>query len=324
MAANNLVNLQRFSSFAYTGLTEIEKQQVELFNTATRGALVLRSGDNQGDYSDTVRYGTIASLVRRRDAYSSGAVVAKDIAHVLETSVKVAGAAGPVTIDSHFFTWIQRAPEEAGAFLGQQLAIASMQDKLNTALTALYAALAQQSTANTYDYTGTGDVCLAAMNTAASKFGDRASDIACWVMHSKSRHDMIGQAITNTGTLFSFGNINVTSDGLGRPIIVTDSSALTYTSSGTKYRTLGLVTGAAVVEDNPIDLRVNTVTSNGDENIGDSWQAQWTFNLGLRGFKWDKTNGGASPSAAALATGTNWDKSATSVKDTAGVLILST
>lgn len=324
MATNNLASLQVFNDYAYTGMTEVEKQQVELFNQATRGALILRPGANQGDYSDAVRYGTIASLVRRRDAYSSGTVAAVNIAHILETSVKVAGAAGPVTIDSHFFTWIQRSPEEAGAFLGQQLAVASMQDKLNVALTALYAALAQQSTANTYDYTGTGNLCLAAMNTACAKFGDRASDIVCWVVHSKSRHDMIGQAITNTGYLFQFGNINVTSDGLGQPIIVTDSSALTYTSSGTKYRALGLVAGAAVVEDNPSDTEVNVVTANGDENIGRTWQAQWTYNLGLRGFKWDKTNGGHSPTNGAIATGTNWDKSATSVKDTAGVLVLST
>jgi hypothetical protein len=61
--------------------------------------------------------------------------------------------------------------------------------------------------------------------------------------------------------------------------------------------------------------------TNGNENISRTWQAQWSFNLGLKGFAWDKTNGGKSPTTAALTTGTNWDKFATSNKDLPGVLV---
>jgi hypothetical protein len=60
---------------------------------------------------------------------------------------------------------------------------------------------------------------------------------------------------------------------------------------------------------------------NGDENITRSWQAQWSYNVGLKGFAWDKTAGGHSPSNAALATGTNWDRFATETKDLAGVIV---
>jgi hypothetical protein len=36
---------------------------------------------------------------------------------------------------------------------------------------------------------------------------------------------------------------------------------------------------------------------------------------------WDKTNGGRSPTSAALAVGTNWDRTATSIKDLGGVVL---
>jgi hypothetical protein len=62
-------------------------------------------------------------------------------------------------------------------------------------------------------------------------------------------------------------------------------------------------------------------TANGDENIQRSIQSEWTYNLGIKGAAWDKTNGGKSPNDAALATAANWDRYATDFKDTAGVLI---
>jgi hypothetical protein len=52
-------------------------------------------------------------------------------------------------------------------------------------------------------------------------------------------------------------------------------------------------------------------------------QADYTFGLGLKGYAWDTGNGGKSPTDADLTTGSNWDKIATSVKHTAGVVTLS-
>jgi hypothetical protein len=69
------------------------------------------------------------------------------------------------------------------------------------------------------------------------------------------------------------------------------------------------------------DFVQNVQTLNGDENIKRTIQSEWSYNLGIKGYAWDKTNGGKSPNDAALATGTNWDRYATSFKDTAGVLL---
>lgn len=323
MTANALSALALFQQYAYDASTEVVDQQIGLFNAASRGAIILQSGNNEGDFAEVAKYALIADLVGSRDAYSDDAVSAVDVARIVEISVKVAWGTPPINIDQHLWTWIQKSPSEAGSFIGQQLAVGVMQRKLNLALTALVAGLSGQAS-NLLDNTGTGVVTLGVLNTAAAKMGDRAQSLAAWVMHSKSAHDIYAGALTNTNNLFKFGDVRVTEDGFGRIIIMTDAPILTYTATGTKYRTLGLVPGAALLQDNAADTRVNTQTANGRTNIKDTYQAQGSFNLGIKGFKWDTTNGGKSPNDAALAVSTNWDKSATSTKDLAGVLVLST
>jgi hypothetical protein len=112
-------------------------------------------------------------------------------------------------------------------------------------------------------------------------------------------------------------------DGFGRLMFMTDSPSLVNTTPDPDtYNILGLVPGALMVEDNG-DLFTNIETSNGEENIQRTMQSEFTYNVGVKGYSWDKTNGGASPAEAALGTGTNWDKVVSDNKDTAGVLITS-
>ena len=70
------------------------------------------------------------------------------------------------------------------------------------------------------------------------------------------------------------------------------------------------------------DMVTNIETTNGQTRIETTFQADYSFGLAVKGYSWDETNGGASPSDAALGTGTNWDKVATSDKHTAGVMII--
>lgn len=315
----SLANLKVFNQYVYSTFVEMLSYQVNLFNTATRGALVLTSASNQGDYSEEALYQRISGLVRRRNAYGSGAVAAVDINQTLMRSVKVAAGTPPVNIDPHFWQWIQRSPEEAGVVIGKQLAEDTLADMVSVSVKSAVAAIANVGATLVYDATA-GNISLAAYNSGAALFGDRAQQIVCWLTHSKPMFDLWGANLTNTDRLFVFGTVQVMQDGFGRPFVVTDQPDLSYTSSGTKYRTLGLTQGAVVIQQNP-DYLENIETTNGDENIQRTWQAQWTYNLSLKGYAWDKDNGGASPSTAALATGTNWDKYTASIKDTSGILI---
>ena len=318
-----LSDLAVYSEYAYASMTEVLRQRIDLFNAATGGAITLRSATHQGDFSDVAFFAKISGLVRRRNSYGSGSVGEKKLAHLVDTMVKVAAGTPPVRLDPGQFKWIQQNPEVAGAALGQQLAVDTMADMLNVGLGASYAALSAQ-TAVVYDATGNtlpeDTLSFGNLNNGQAKFGDQASTISAWVMHSKPMFDLYGKNLTNAAQLFTYGNINVIRDPFGKLLVMTDSPNLVITGTPNNYAVLGLVPGAVIIDQNN-DYTANEEAKNGDENIIRTFQAEWSYNVGVRGFAWDKTNGGKSPNDAALLTATNWDKYGTSHKDLAGVVV---
>ena len=318
-----LSDLAVFSEYAYKAQTEILSQQLELFNTATRGAIAMRQAANQGDYNEAAFFAKVSGgLVKRRDAYGTGSNTTASLAMLTDRSVKVGAGTKTISMDPGQYKWIQQNPAVAGAAMGQQLAVDDMADMLNTAVAAGYSALAQV-TAVVHD--GSAAVAdHAALLKGSSKFGDRSGAVLCWVLHSKVHTDIISANLTNAQNLFKFGDVNIMADFQGRPLIVTDSASL-FTADGVspginKYHTLGLVSEGIVIEKNN-DFTDNWETSNGQINIARTYQAEWSYNMGIKGFAWDKTNGGHSPTTAALTTATNWDRYATDVKDLAGVIV---
>ena len=318
-----LSDLAVYSEYAYASMTEVLRQRIDLFNAATGGAITLRSAAHQGDFSDVAFFAKISGLVRRRNSYGSGSVAEKKLAHLVDTMVKVAAGTPPVRLDPGQFKWIQQNPEVAGAALGQQLAVDTMADMLNVGLGASYAALSAQS-AVLYDATGNTSpedtLSFNNLNNGQAKFGDQSSTISAWVMHSKPMFDLYGKNLANSERLFNYGNINVMRDPFGKLLVMTDSQNLVIAGTPNNYAVLGLVPGAVIIDQNN-DFTANEEAKNGDENIIRTYQAEWSYNVGVRGFAWDKTNGGKSPNDAALLTATNWDKYATSHKDLAGVVV---
>lgn len=319
-----LNNVAVFNRYAYRTVSELVAQQLALFNAATRGAIILRQAtDNDGDFSDSTFWQLLSGAIRRRDPYSMGDVAGIDLQMLVDTMVKVAGGTPPINIPPVMFDWIGHNPEEGGVVIGQQLAPLMVQDMLNTAVAGLAAALSNQAT-NLLDVSGGagGAELFSPANTvlAKAKLGDASGRITAWVVHSKPMHDYWSGAVANAAQLFTYGTVAVVSDPFGNPFIMSDIPALVIAGSPTDYLSLGLLPGAAVVERND-DFTQNIDTRNGKENIDRSYQAEWSYSLGMKGFTWDKTNGGKAPSNAAIATGTNWDKTVTSHKDLGGVVI---
>jgi hypothetical protein len=310
--------LQVFSEYAYSTFTEMLDYNLDLFNTATNGGIILQGTAHQGDYSDTAMWARISNLVRRRNAYGTGTVAEKNLQHILDTSVKVAAGTAPVRIDPSMMLWIQRSPEEAAAVVGKQMAQQAIADMLDSAIRCFRAG--HEAQASNYHDGGANNGTLSLLNTARAKLGDRAGELACWVLHSKMMFDIYGTALTNSNMLFSFGTVKVTHDGFGNPFVVSDSPLLTVSGSPATYRALGLLPGAVVIGRNN-DFVQNVSTVNGDENIKRTYQAEWSYNVGIQGFQWDKTSGGKSPNDTALGTAANWDKYVTSHKDLGGVVL---
>lgn len=317
-----LSDLSVYSEFAYTTATEVLTQQVELFNAASQGTITLGTGAMLGDYSDKVMWKKISGLVKRRNAYGTGAQTNKKLQNLTDTMVKVAAGMNTVEINPGQFAWIKKNPKEAGLVLGKQLAGDMLQDMLNTAILAGYAAM-KQTSAILYDATGdTPDTLThAALLKASAKFGDRAQDIRAWISHSLPMFNLWNNNLTNTEKLFLYDTVAVQRDAFGRVFVITDTpSLIDVVATPDNYYILGLVQGAINVENNG-DYMANEETKNGDENILRTLQAEWSYNLGVKGYAWDKTNGGKSPTDAALGTSTNWDKYVTSDKDGPGVIL---
>lgn len=310
-----LPNFEVFNGFVQSAYTETLRENTELFNSASNNALRLVNKKNIGSFTDDAYYQSIADLVVDRDVNSTADVAIRDLAMIMETSVKIAGGTQAVRYTAASYDWTQRQVKEAASVFGEQLAVGSLNHKINRALASLVAAINGADVT----YESSGIASIESLNLGAGKMGDRQGDIAAWIMHSKSMNDIYGMALANSNRLFNFGNVKVMQDGHGRPLIMVDSDALQLTvGDTTKYHQLGLVSGACMIEDNG-DLRIREATLI-KENTEDLIKAEWSFNLGLKGYAWNKA-GGESPKAPALATTANWNRTATSHKDTAGVKV---
>lgn len=322
-----LSDLQVYSEYLYLATTEILRQQVELFDGASDGMIQLGVGVHQGDFSQEAFYGRITGgTVRRRNAYGSGGIPSRNVSMKEDVTVKVASGTYELQFEPSNFRWILANPEQAAAVHSVQMARETLADYLNTALGATYAALSQVSDV-VLDVSADGaannadKASFINLNRAQALFGDRSSQIAGYIMHSTPMHQLYGQNLANVERLFTYGTVNVVRDPFGKLLLMTDSPSLFTDNAGTiDYHVLGLVPGAVTVLEND-DFDAMEEGRTGNENLVRTYQAEWSFQLGIKGFAWDKANGGKSPNDAALLVGTNWDQIYDDKKDLAGVIL---
>tara|TARA_R110002110_G_scaffold106081_1_gene266141 strand:- start:488 stop:826 length:339 start_codon:yes stop_codon:yes gene_type:complete len=83
-----LADMKVFNDFMYSAATETIRQQIELFNEATSGALRLQQVGNVGDFAHEATYRAIGNLMRRRNAYGTGAIAATTLGQMEHVAVK--------------------------------------------------------------------------------------------------------------------------------------------------------------------------------------------------------------------------------------------
>jgi hypothetical protein len=321
-----------YPELVHGGMVETLVQNTAAFNGQSRNTIRLVTQRRLGDYAQESFWGLIDSLVSRRDPDSTsgatGLVVPKD-EHI---SVKVNRKIGP--IDQTFDSFRKVQQQGAGNLqvlsflLGEQIAKAVQVDQLEAGLRSLVAALSGQTAV--YEQTnGTspgGIITTNKLVDTLARFGDAADRIDLWVMHSKVYYDLVKNQISaNIDGVSNFNVAQATPVTLNRPVLITDSESLKIfggspVTAVTGYHTLGLSMNACVLEDSEEEMMYSDVIT-GNENIIARLQGEFAYNIGLKGFKWDVTNGGVNPANAALATSTNWDPVMNSSKDFAGVIL---
>lgn len=310
-------DLQMFNSQVSLAMTEIVDQEVNKFNEASRGAITLRpSGVCAGDYAIEASFKRIQGLVRRRNMYGTGDLTTVPLQQIKDVAVKVAAGTPPVEFKPSEYEWILQDPALAAVMIGEQLAPAKLQDMLNVGLSAAVAAVSGNAAVVS---AVSGSPKQADLAKAAGKFGDRSQSMVAWVLHSTTMINLWIDGLGNASNLFTYGTVNVVADPFGRVFVISDAAAL---GNGTNFNTLGLVANGLTIDQND-DFTAVMVDGVGKENITRTYQAEWSYNVGVLGYAWDTVSGGPSPTDAAIATSSNWEKIATGDKDTAGVLLQS-
>lgn len=315
-----LSDMQVFNTYFMPATIETLGQMVDKFNAASNGAIRLTTEGFDGDFLQESFFAAIHSAQRRVDRYAAQASAsATDLTQLQHTGVKVAGGFGPIRYEPAQMTWLRKPTAEGIEVASRNFAEALLRDQLNTAIAALVAAIGNQATA-TNDVSASAGLTYAALNGAHAKFGDRSGDIVANVVNGAAYHGFIGQNLANAENLFQASGVRVV-DILGKAVVVTDAPALYAAGTPNKIKALGLAAGAATVYDAG-DIVSNIETSNGQTRIQTTMQVDYSFGLSLKGYTWDTANGGKSPTDAELATGSNWDKVATDIKQTAGVIAI--
>lgn len=299
---------------------ELLAQNIQLFNAASGGAIVLESKQWKGNYTKESFFQSLAAAQRRVvRTGANAAATATALAQGELVGVKVAGGFGPVLFEPAQLSWLEQSPEQAIPVIAQGFADALLADQINTAVGAAVAALTNVPGVTT-DVSATLGLSQVNLNLSHSKFGDMSGMLITQVMTGASYHKLIAANLVNASNLFEAGSVRVV-DVLGKRVVVSDIPALYKAGTPNKHYILTLVAGAIVV-DNTSDIISNMQTSNGKNRIETTWQADYTFGLRLKGFAWDVANGGASPDDTKLFTGSNWDKAVAYDKHLAGVALI--
>lgn len=327
MAASLASNMKVYDEYAAGRTNELLAQFGDVFNSASAGAIRLSTKTARGNYAYESFFSNLgATLASRRDNTSVAAQT--DTALVQDEHVKVKLSRKINTVATTRDAWLKAfgtmSQTEFSDVLAEQVANIMQLEMTNSVLAAVRAALKQQS-ASYVTETSLGSISTNALVSSLAAMGDRANRIKAWVMHSKPYYDLvknqIGGNITNVS---DFNIVTGTPITLNRPVIVTDSASLIANLASpdlNNYFTLGLVDGAIEVE-NSEEQYITFQEITGLENIVIRMQGEYAYTTGLKGFKWDVNSGGANPNATALALGTNWDTHFTSVKDRAGVALM--
>ncbi len=314
-----LDNMVVFNKYVMPTVYETLAQEYQKFNAASGGTIRLSAEGFEGNYDQESFYSSLAAAQRRVNRNgANGSATATNLAQLQKNGVKVAGGIGPIRYEPSQMTWLQKPTTEGIEIASRAFAELIMLDQLNTAIAAGIAAIGGD-TNRVNDVSGSANISYAALNQSHAIFGDRSSALRAEIMDGATFHTLIGNNLGNAETLFRAENVRVV-DILGKLVVVTDAPALQI--DGTNAVVMSLVPGAIDVT-GASDVITNIDTTNGNQRIETTLQADYSFGLHVKGFSWDIANGGSSPDDSALTDSANWDavgSAANVIKDGAGVL----
>ena len=308
-----------------TGQTEVLEQYALEMNAGVANTIRMLSRNMVGDYEKEAFFKVTADLVAERNPASVAPATPTGLLQDDVIGVKVHRKIhNENTLDA--FRKIGSDQSLMSFVLGQQAGKAVALNYLNTGLTALSAAIGTESgmVLNVTSET-TKTISMSALNRVRAKLGDAGQRVRAWIMPSTAYYDLVGTQIADKVTgvhdVVVYGGLPAT---LGLPVYVTDSPALINLdpagdgSDPAEFTILGLTEDALVLTDSE-DGAVISELVGGLENIVARYQAEYAFNVKVKGFQYTGTK---SPSLATLGNGANWDYVMTDIKSGPGVKLI--
>ncbi len=301
------------------GIVETIEQNVDGFNQASNGTIILTSRMIENDFADEsfIKALSQAQLVQRRDYTADTSVTPEKLVEDAVNTVKLSRRYGPFQTTYDAWNRSNRSVETFSLAIGKQLGIAITADMLNTLLSAGRAALETVGTvvgdgSQVFDYSNIVD--------GLAQMGDKAGRVELLVMHSNTYFSVVDKGLS-MNALDSVGGMTIREGGIysmGLPVLVTDSPALDLLGDGSQYGVLGLTSEAlkAIESDETIMKALDVLLG---ENIKRVLQGEGSYNIGVKGCKFDTQF--PNPDDTQLSTAANWSYLFSDVKSGPGFLL---
>ena len=317
-----LTDISYSEQLIYTGIIDSVYKNTNIFDGASSNAIRLTSNVRPGAYSKHNFWTNIPSAQRRDPNSTSSATAQKMTMDAMESVKLHRNIITEMFAEALEYAIRSNSMEDYLEIMGQTIGEGVVNDRVDNILRALVGAIESEN--DLVVDSSTEDIETSDLFEAAKVFGDAFGKISVIIMHSvpywKLVQDQYNNNVTNVADVAIYQGTPAT---LNRPIIVTDSDALTDDdgSPGTEYKTLLLTQNAATLNvTTPGDTLVATEKVTGNDNISYRVQAQWAEEVKVRGYKFDN---GENPTDENLVDSSNWTKVFNQNKNTAGIMIKS-
>ena len=299
----------------------MERLQVNInvWNSATKGGLVLTTKSLMGHFNKVSMYKALAeTVVKELDPTVEGTTTWDTFEAFENASVKVKRTVNiKKTVDA-FRVMLKDPKATFSQLVGGLTADLITKDAIETGLGALIGAIQNDASHVLGDYTA--GLTFKDINKAQFVYGDKFAKVACILVHSNTTRALVDLNIDEkldsvAGFTIGTGQWHT----LGIPVITADLTALVADNGGTPaYNALFLTEGALMVEAS------ETVDAFTDVNLDASpaelrLKREWAYNVGINGYTYDTTKG-AYPTKALLGTSSSWKKTVSDDKDLPCVL----
>ena len=301
-----------------SGLWERMNVNIDLWNNATKGGLLISTKNLMGHFNKVSMYKRLAqAVIEEFDPRTKGTTTWTNLEQFENASVKVwRDMALSGTLDE-FKVMLNEPNTTFSAVVGGLTADMITKDAIETLVGSLVGAIQNEATHVLGDYTAA--IGFKDVNEAQFVYGDQYKDVACVLMHSNAKRGIVDLNIDEKLDVIAGYTIQTgESHLLGLPVICSDIDAL---KNGANNNILFLKTGAAMVQNSETVTAVTQIDIDA-RPMEMKLKREWAFNVGLAGITYD-TSKTAYPTRVNLADKTSWKITAEDTKDLPCVLFKS-